>query len=94
MRILFAILLVAEACLIAAPFISSGLDRPETARAWHEWQQNSTPEAEQAWETERTRLSRMKLVEDAVLFSLFVANSVGVFVVGRKVCRKSRSSPK
>jgi hypothetical protein len=93
MRVLFAVLIITEMCFIAGPFISSGINRPEAARAWHEWRQNLSPETEQAWKAESARLSRMNMVADSVLVTLLVINSVGLFMVGRKAFRKSSSPP-
>lgn len=94
MRILFAVLIFAEICFIAGPFISRGINRPEAARAWHEWRQNPTPETEQAWKTENARLSRMNAMADSVLIALLAINSVSLFTVGRKVLRKNESRRK
>jgi hypothetical protein len=92
MRVLFGILILVEMLLIAAPFIASGIDRPETARAWNEWRQNPNPETEAAWKAESALLWRMNMVADLVLIALLGVNSVALFKVGRRVFRRTRLS--
>lgn len=87
MRVLFVVLLLAEACLLCAPLMSSGLNRPKTARAWHEWHQNPTPETEQAWKIERARRSRMEVAAGSVLAVILAINSTGLYLVGRRLFR-------
>jgi hypothetical protein len=90
MRIIFAVLLLTEICFVAGPFISRGINRPEAARAWHEWRNNPNSATEQAWKSERARLSRMNAMVDSVLVVLLIVNSVGLFIVGRKALRESK----
>lgn len=89
MRILFTILVFTEICFITGPFISSGINRPEAARAWHEWRQNPNRETEQAWKAESARLSRMNMLADSVLVTFLIINSFYLFKVGRKAFHKS-----
>lgn len=88
MRLLFGILVGIEVLLAAAPFVRSGVNRPEASRAWHEWRQNPTPETEKVWILEKARLKREAVILDSVLVVLLVVNSGGLFFVGRRAFRK------
>ena len=89
MRTLFVVLIFTEICLVAGPFVSSGINRPEASRAWYEWRENPNPKTKQAWESEKACLSRMNTIADSILLTLLAVNSAGLFVVGRKAFRKS-----
>jgi hypothetical protein len=88
MRFLFWALILLEICLVAAPFLSRGIDSPKAARAWLAWRQNPTPEATRAWETERLRLKRGNLLADFILLGMLTLNTTAIVIVRRRAFRR------
>jgi hypothetical protein len=90
MRLLFALLLLTEVLLLAAPFQHFEIRRKSVVQAWSEWKRNPSSETETAWRHEKTRLSHSMAVFDGTVLILIGVNGYGIAIMWKRMRARKR----
>jgi len=89
MKMLLLLSVVFEVVLVLLAFSPVFVDRQSAARAFVEWRNNPTPENKSAWDREAVFSRREGYIIDISVCTLFVANTVGMIVLVRKIRKPS-----
>jgi hypothetical protein len=86
-KILLPLAFAAEIALVFALFQHSEIHSTSAIQSWRHWRQNPSPETEAAWRDQRARLRTSGAVFDGLLLGLLGFNTVGVFVLSKRLIR-------